>query len=168
MFKFNPITGQIDLVRSISDNPTSNTAEESASTVATTALADEIAAETTARQDDINILVDEINGILNEKKEYKVFLSQIGTAAPTAVVLKDTVTGLAWARTDVGTYTLTKVGAFTVDKTVPEKDIYTDQAGNLLKINRTSADVMTLLTYAADILADGVLSGQYFQLEIYS
>ncbi|MCX6754621.1 MAG: hypothetical protein NTU81_02220 [Candidatus Nomurabacteria bacterium] len=100
----------------------------------------------------------------------KGFLTQTGTGAPSFTSIKDTLLG-TWARTAVGTYTLTKTGAFTLNKTVPIDDIYTDQAGNLFKINRTSADVITLLTYAAvntAVLADSVLSNRYINIEIYN
>lgn len=96
------------------------------------------------------------------------FLTQVGSGAPVLTTIKDTVAG-TWARTATGTYTLTKAGAFTLNKTIPVDDVYTDQAGNLFKINRTSADVMTLLTYAAvntAVLADGVLSNRYINIEI--
>lgn len=96
------------------------------------------------------------------------FLTQTGSNAPVLTAIKDTIVG-TWARTATGTYTLTKSGAFTINKTIPVDDVYTDQAGNLFKINRTSADVMTLLTYAAvntAVLADGVLSNRYINIEI--
>jgi hypothetical protein len=98
------------------------------------------------------------------------FLSQSGTDAPVFTPLKDTLLG-TWARTGVGTYTLTKTGAFTENKTIPLDDVYVDQAGNLYKINRTSADVMTLLTYASadtTVLADAVLSNRFINIEIYN
>lgn len=100
----------------------------------------------------------------------KGFLNQTGTNAPVLTVIKDTLLG-TWARTAVGTYTLTKTGAFTANKTVPIDDIYTDQLGNLFKINRTSADVITLLTYAAantSVLSDGVLIDRFINIEVYS
>lgn len=101
---------------------------------------------------------------------YTAFITQAGTAAPSATVLKDDLGAPVWARTGVGTYTLTKSAAFVSNKTVPLDDIYTDQAGNLYKLNRTSADVMTLLTYAAadiTVLADDVLSNRFINIEVY-
>ncbi len=98
------------------------------------------------------------------------FLTQTSTNAPSFTSIKDTLLG-TWARTGVGTYTLTKTGAFTTNKTVPVDDVYTDQSGNLYKINRTSVDVITLLTYAAadtTTLADAVLSNRYINIEVYS
>lgn len=100
----------------------------------------------------------------------KGFLTQTVTNDPVLTTIKDTLQGV-WARTAVGTYTLTKIGAFTLNKTIPVDDIYTDQIGNLFKINRTSADVLTLLTYAvADttVLADGVLSDRFINIEVHN
>jgi len=99
----------------------------------------------------------------------KGFLTQTGTNAPVLTAIKDTLLG-TWARTAVGTYTLTKTGAFTANKTIPVDDIYLDQSGNLFKINRTSADVITLLTYAAadtTVLADAVLSNRFINIEVF-
>lgn len=99
----------------------------------------------------------------------KGFLSQTGTGNPVFTAIKDTILG-TWSRTATGTYTLTKVGAFTADKTIPLDDVYVDQSGNLFKINRTSVDVVTLLTYAASdttVLADGILSQRFINIEIF-
>jgi hypothetical protein len=100
----------------------------------------------------------------------KGFLSQTGTSDPVFTSIINTLDGV-WARTAVGTYTLTKTGAFVQNKTIPEEDIYTDQNGNLFKINRTNENIMTLLTYASSdttTLADSVLSGRFINIEIYS
>lgn len=119
-----------------------------------------------------NTLNDNFAEASTASKYYTAFISQTGTNAPVVTsVLKDTVGSHAWARTAVGTYTLTKVGAFTSGKTVPIDDNYVDQTGNLFKLNRTSVDVMTLLTYAAAdtaVLADDVLSNRYINIEIYA
>jgi len=106
---------------------------------------------------------------ITKPKIYEGFFTQTGTTAPTGNVLEDGIGAPVWARTAVGTFTLTKTGAFTSGKTVPVDDVYTDQSGNLYKINRTSANVMTLLTYAAadtTVLADGVLNNRFIHIEI--
>ena len=108
---------------------------------------------------------------MSGKKIYSVLLTQTGTAAPTAVVLEDAISGIVWARTAVGTYTATKVGAF-VGKFMPNKVVsFNDDAGNLFRITPTSANVMTLTTYAAiadTVLADAVLLNQYIHFELYA
>lgn len=100
----------------------------------------------------------------------KGFLTQTGTDAPVFTAIVDTLAG-TWARSSAGTYTLTKTGAFASNKTVPVDDVYVDQDDNLYKINRTSADVMTLLTYDAEdteTLADDVLDNRFINIEVYS
>jgi len=98
------------------------------------------------------------------------FLTQSGTNNPVFTSIINTLDGV-WARTGVGTYTLTKTGIFVENKTIPNDDVYTDQSGNLFKINRTSENIITLLTYAAAdtaTLADGVLSNRFINIEVYS
>ncbi len=100
----------------------------------------------------------------------KGFLTQSGSNAPAFTSITNTLLG-TWARTDVGTYTLTKTGAFVSMKTVPIDDVYTDQSGNLYKINRTSDDVITLLAYTSadiEVLADGILNNRYINIEVYN
>jgi hypothetical protein len=98
------------------------------------------------------------------------FLTQSGTDDPVFTPIVDTLAGV-WARTNVGTYTLTKAGSFVENKTIPNDDIYTDQDGNLFKINRTNEDTITLLTYDSsdtETLSDSVLVGRFINIEIYS
>lgn len=53
------------------------------------------------------------------KKEYVALITQSGTNAPVATVLKNTLGGTAvWSYVGVGNYNLTLVGAFTVGKTI--------------------------------------------------
>lgn len=154
MFKLNPISGQMDLVREISDNPEANTVEQSASTVATATI------------------MDAVNAILNEKKVYHVFLTQAGTAAPTAAVLKDTVEDVVISRSAVGTSLFTKIDGFPMDKSTPKKTVETyDIDGNRLVVTHVSKDVYKLETYAAadtTTLADDVLVDQEFKLVIFA
>lgn len=105
-------------------------------------------------------------------KKYVCFLSQSGTDAPVPTVIYDTITGIAWARTGVGTYTATKSGAFTLGKTTPNASGATtsDISGNKITAEQTSVNVITVKTYAAadtTVLADGVLNSQEFQIKIY-
>lgn len=106
------------------------------------------------------------------KKIYRVLLNQTGTANAVATVLEDSVTGVVITRSGVGTSLFTKVGAFVVGKALPSTLIdYTDAAtGNRLVLTPVSADVYKLETYAAAntaVLADGVLTNQELNIEIY-
>jgi len=59
---------------------------------------------------------------LDATRPYKVYtalITQTGTAAPTAVVLENTLGGVPlWERTGVGNYTATLTSAFTLNKTI--------------------------------------------------
>lgn len=101
---------------------------------------------------------------------YTALVSQSGTDDPVAIVLEDSIEGLIWTRTGVGTYTLTKTGAFTENKTIPIEDSYVDVDDNLYKFVRTDINTMTLTTYAStdwETPVDGILSNRYLHIEIY-
>jgi len=108
------------------------------------------------------------------KKNYTAYISQTGTDAPTEdVVLTDDFAVPIWSYSAVGTYLLTKANAFaTANKCVPNAvTVYYDNAGNKLTLERTSANVMTLKTYAAvdtEVLANGVITGQFINIEVYN
>lgn len=93
--------------------------------------------------------VTKIDGILPDStgnvsgikpyKKYVAILSQSGTAAPTAVVLEDTIgiTAGDYSYAGVGQYVITKTGLFPQGKTVcfcqNSVDISNDVEGKLLK-----------------------------------
>ncbi len=55
-----------------------------------------------------------------EPKVYIALLTQTGTNAPVATVLKNTLGGeVVWSRTGMGTYEGTLTGAFVINKTTP-------------------------------------------------
>jgi len=112
-----------------------------------------------------------VTSATNTYQSYTVFVSQSGTSTQTVSILEDTITGVSLARTAVGTYTFTKTGAFTLNKTVPLDEIFSDVAGNIFRITRTDAGTITLLTYAASdtsVLADNVLSNRYINIKVYN
>lgn len=103
---------------------------------------------------------------------YHVFLTQASTGAPTIAILQDTITGVARARSAMGTYTLTKAGAFTQGKTTPGAQVVVmyDNSGNKITAEWTSADVITVKTYAAadtTVLADNILNATEFKIEVF-
>lgn len=104
--------------------------------------------------------------------QYTGYFSQVGTNAPIAnSILKDSIGSPVWSYSAVGIFLLTKTGAFVANKTVPDKiEIYIDNDGNKLTIERTNVNVMTLKTYAAvdtTILANSVLTNQFINIEVY-
>lgn len=101
---------------------------------------------------------------------YIAYVSQTGTNAPTATEVLNQIGSPVWSRVSTGTYRLTLTGAFPANKTCPIDDCMMDQVGNYYTLNRISADVMELKTYAytnISVLADGVLSNRYIAIEIY-
>jgi len=120
----------------------------------------------------LNSISGKMDLVGSEAKQYIVKLTQTGTNAPVPVVIKDTIPAPVLARSAAGTYTITKAGAFTANKTLPDKLEFTyDVDGNYITIERTSADVITIKTYAAadtTVLADGILLNQSITIEIYS
>lgn len=104
-------------------------------------------------------------------KNYTILLTQSSTSAPVPTILDDMITGLVWARTGAGIYTLTKTAAFTALKTIPIADLFTDENNNVIKIVRTSADVMTITTYASTDTAtpaDGILTNRFLSIKVYN
>lgn len=104
-------------------------------------------------------------------KVFTGYVTQTSANTPTVVVLEDTIGNLLWKYEAVGTYSITKQGAFLATKTVPNKaEAYTDADGNLMTLERTDDNRLTLKTYAAadtTVLADGVLTNQYIHFEIF-
>ena len=112
------------------------------------------------------------SNVLKFKNVYTAFISQASTNAPTEdIKLHDDLSTPVWSYSAVGTYLLTKASAFTSTKTVPNAVVaYYDNAGNKITLERTSANVMTLKTYAAAdtaVLANGVITGQLINIEVY-
>jgi len=125
------------------------------------------------RADDYNKVVEKINEIIDVRpsKAYYSFITQTGTTAPTATVIVDTLPYPTWGYTNVGIFTLTKTNAFTSGKTYPFKSAYTDIDGNKITAEWTDVNTITVKTYAAvdtTVLANGVLTNQEFNVEIYN
>lgn len=124
--------------------------------------------------EDFDRVAQSLNSVIdiNPSKRYHVFLSQAGTNAPSAIILTDSITPTL-AYSAVGTYTVTKTGAFIENKTTPNASgaIGYDLLGNKITAEWTSVDVITIKTYAvADttVLANDVLSGIDFNIEIFA
>ena len=104
-------------------------------------------------------------------KSYTALLTQSGTDAPVATVLKnDTAPVLTWARTAQGVYTLTASEAlFTVNKTIVFIN-YGNPASDGLppKWTRTSDTIITISTQDETAVADdGILVDASFEIRIY-
>ncbi len=101
--------------------------------------------------------------------EYRVLVSQIGVAIPTAVVLNNTLGGTpVFAYVSPGVYTLTNTGKFLVNKTEP---ILTPSVADTTTFAiRTSADVITFGVNVAStgVATDAKLTTSSFVVKVYA
>ncbi|MEK6614621.1 MAG: hypothetical protein AABZ32_00690 [Bacteroidota bacterium] len=104
-------------------------------------------------------------------KKYVALLTQIGTNAPTAIVLENTIGNIVWARAGTGQYTATLTGAFTINKTyaVIYNNDFSAVNVNNLKVNLVvaGADGLNLYTVFSGALADGRLSNNPIEIRVY-
>ena len=104
------------------------------------------------------------------KYDYKAYLTQVSTAAPTDDIIKDTIDGV-WTRSGAGTYLYTKAGKFLTLKSTPNNLVQMyDPDDNLITAERLNDNAMQVKTYAAadtTTLADGVLSGHLIHFESF-
>ena len=86
-----------------------------------------------------------INGdVVVPYKKYIALMTQTGTAAPTVVVLENTIGDIVWTRASTGLYRGTLIGAFTLDKTYAMMSVtLTDGVVNVF---RFSDDVVRVAT----------------------
>lgn len=96
-------------------------------------------------------------------------LSQAGTAAPTFVTKNKSIQGtLTWARTGVGTYTLTAGTANTFPADVIIRSGVYDQAtGKMISGVRTSATVLTFTHGIAAGAASDVFTNVPIEIIVY-
>jgi len=103
---------------------------------------------------------------------YTALLTQTGSAAPVATILKNNTTAtLTWARTAGGTYTVTADSSiFTANKTVVFMNYGNPPSESYFpKWVRTSNTVITVTTLDEQgALNDAVLNGAAFEIRIYS
>ena len=130
-----------------------------------------------AKTDRIAIAQDDGGGTFSSKyvtgeqlffyKKYVATLKQIGTSAPTATVLENTLGGtLVWTRDAVGTYTATLSNAFPSEtKTFlligqDNNNFYHLTRGNNSELYLTSSD-------NTNTLADDLLSNTTIEIRVY-
>lgn len=104
-------------------------------------------------------------------RRYRALLSQAGTAAPTAIVLNNSIgkTGadVVWARTGVGVYTATLTAGFTANKTFIHGRVYDQATGKALVGARTSANVLTFTHGVVAGAASDVFTNVEVEFEVY-
>lgn len=107
-----------------------------------------------------------------EPKVYVALLTQTGTDAPVATVLKNTLGGtVVWTRTIAGAYYGTLVGAFTENKTwhspiSQSRYDYGGSANNTILIERISANQIRILIDQAETPIDLSAISQSINIKI--
>ena len=108
-----------------------------------------------------------------EPKVYVALLSQSGTDAPVATVLKNTLGGVpVWSYNSTGDYTATLAGAFTANKTavfiVSKITIITDPVAGILMAESITVNTVNINSYGYDaglVFADGLVA--QIKIEVY-
>lgn len=111
-----------------------------------------------------------INATSHTKNEYVALVSQVGTAAPTAITLEDGIGITSITRLSTGIYNFISNGKFTVDKTVPIDDVIWDQIGNMYILNWIDINTIQLESYAytnLTIPSDDVLNKRHINFKVY-
>lgn len=120
----------------------------------------------------------ELNALAGVKR-YVALLSQVGTDAPVATVLENTLGGaVVWTRDDVGSYYGALAGAFPPAKTGSRisgprnagamgthgvVDVYTSNDTNLIVVSTHDVDGAS----AIDVSSDEVLSRTFLEVIVY-
>jgi hypothetical protein len=90
-------------------------------------------------------VTDTINGeVVVRYKKYVALMTQTGTAAPTVVVLENTIGDIVWTRDSAGIYEGTLTGAFTLDKTYTMMSVVL--VDGIVNVFRFSNDVVRVAT----------------------
>jgi hypothetical protein len=111
-----------------------------------------------------DVIVPTINGV----KKYVAMLSQTGTAAPTAIVLENTLGGtVVWTRQSTGAYVGTLASAFTIDKTAAF--ITSGSSGAITSTTwaETVNTVRITTTIMSGAVADGILTRASVEIRVY-
>lgn len=106
------------------------------------------------------------NGSSGGAKIYKALITQVGLAAPTVIILQNTIGNIVWSYDSVGVYQGTLVGAFTTNKTfLPSLDQRAISETDLLW---SSEDVIEINTFdSAGVLTDNALDGLSLEIQVY-
>jgi hypothetical protein len=90
-------------------------------------------------------VTDTINGeAVVRYKKYVALMTQTGTAAPTVIVLENSIGDIVWTRDSTGLYEGTLTGAFTLDKTYAMMSVVL--VDGIVNVFRFSDDVVRVAT----------------------
>lgn len=132
-------------------------------------------------KDDAGVVEALATADATEPKVYVALLTQIGTDAPVATILKNTLGGVpVWSYEGVGNYNGTLTDAFPINKTNLAQDgdkcpfnrlIYNDMSGDHGRgfiIFRNDDSIFTIKTTSAtETYSDNILSATYIIIEVY-
>lgn len=103
---------------------------------------------------------------------YVALLTQTGSNAPVATVLENTIGTITWSRNSDGSYTATRTGAFTANKTMAQLGYLDDQlASGIVSVVQpiTSTDGITISTgQVGGSGIDGLLYKTFFEIRVYN
>lgn len=107
-----------------------------------------------------------------EPKVYLALLTQSGTEAPEATVLKNTLGGtVVWSFNDVGRYIGTLASAFTFEKTsifIANPDKNAAGSTGISSVSISSVNTITVLTFDSYFIANNsLLFGTPISIEVY-
>jgi hypothetical protein len=119
-----------------------------------------------------------VGGVLNipqysgtPYKMYTVLLTQSGGTDPAKTVLYNNVSGtIEFARTATGTYTCTITGVDTFTSAwyaITDNRFSLGINQNYMVINKTASNVITIYTYKAGALSDGLLLDTPLEIKIF-
>lgn len=110
-------------------------------------------------------------------KSYEIIISQSETSAPTGTVFhNNTGATMTWARTALGTYTITASNpVFTAGKTVvkisnPSSSLvnYTVKIDSTTQITVTSGTIKFVAAAASLVLGDALIANKLIEIRIYN
>ncbi|MBI4946951.1 MAG: hypothetical protein HY840_11200 [Bacteroidetes bacterium] len=102
-------------------------------------------------------------------KKYVALLTQAGTAAPTAIVLENTVGNIVWTRLSAGAYYGTLTGMFTLNKTLVL--CTANPAGsNMIQAKAVDADRIIVGTVLSTngTATDGFMTNTSIEIRVYA
>lgn len=119
-----------------------------------------------------------VDGVLNipqyngmPYKLYTVLLTQSGGTDPAKTVLYNNVSStIEFDRVTTGTYTCTITGVDTFTSAwyaITDNRFSLNTNQNYMVVNKTASDVITIYTYKAGVLSDGLLLDTPFEIKIF-
>lgn len=129
--------------------------------------------------DPLSLVLLQITNAINESsaftppyKVYTALLTQVGTSAPTAIVLENTLGGtITWAYVGVGIYSATLTGAFTIAKTIGFSNIGIPFAINSqeeIRFQYSSTSTVIITTLHNSVLTNTVMNNATIEIRVYN